>query len=317
MKTLHPSPGRRDCLALLAAAALPALLGGCAATAGGPKPQDYAAAMRRALQSVAGELPGYSFRASPVGNFGVGSIYVDEMLDGDPRQAEAGWFLGGPDAWLAGGLPAAERQRWMGRLVAEGTMGAFDLDAAGSQELQLQAGAALVSALVGSASFSASSRVESRFTASEVRQRRLNWAEFNAALRAGRIAPEVAETVRGRRFVLAAADVVLTGYRAQISIDESRSPEIAAGLRAKSLGLVRTPAGAGLRVVEESRGRFAVSAAQPVVAAVLFKRPPPASKGPEAARDWERLDAWPGAAVDAKLLERVEAQGRKDGGPRP
>jgi len=300
--------GRRAWLACAAGAGAPWLAGlaGCITTGGGggPAPGDYADAMRQALKSVTGELPGYLFRASPIGNFGVGSIYLDEVAGGDLKQVESSWFLGGPDTWLSPAIIGAERQQSMSRLVAEGSMGSFNLASGGAREVHAQAGVALITSLVGvEAGVDARRGLNSRVDVSEVRHRRLNWAEFDAALRAGRIAPEVADIVRRGRFVVAAADIVLVGYRAEISVDEQISPRVAAGLRAKTLPVAR--ANASFSVTEQARGRFAIAASQPVVAAVMFKQPPKVvpKDGPPPG-----IDAWPAAPVDAERVQSLEAK---------
>lgn len=274
-----------------------------------PAAADYASAMRQALRSVTGDLPGYHFRATPLGNFGVGSLYVDEIANADLAQAESSWYLGSPDTWLAADRSAAERQRLLARLVAEGSMGAVNLDAAGARELHAQASVALLTALVGSARIDTRSGLDTRVTATDVRNRRLNWAEFEAALRAGRIAPAVADVVRRGRFVVAAADVVLVGYRAEITVDESRNPQVAAGLRAKTLIPTRVQGSAAFQVSEQTAGRFVVSAPQPVVAAVLFKRPPPVGKDLSSPTN---LDAWPAASVNERAVDAVESRVLKD-----
>lgn len=303
-----PDQPRRRCLQC-AAAALLAPLGGCTlggAASGGPAPANYGAAMRQAIASVAGPLPGYLFRATPVGNFGVGSVYVDEIAGADLAQVESSWFLGGPDTWLASTLAPAERQRWIERMVSEGTMGALRLEGSGASEIHAQVGIALVAALGGNASLDAQRGVETRLQADEVRQRRLNWAEFQAALRAGQIDREVAAVVAQGRFVLAAADVVLTNYRAEIAVDESRAPALAVNLRTKALLPWRVGITSNLRVAESARGRFVVSSLQPVVAAVLFKRPPPVPKdGRPMPND---LDAWPQANVSERTAAAVESK---------
>lgn len=284
-------------------------LGGCTlagVASGGPASASYGAAMRQAISSVAGPLTGYIFRATPVGNFGVGSVYVDEIAGGDLALVESSWFLGGPDTWLASTLVPAERQRRIERMVSEGTMGTLRLESAGASDIHAQVGIALVAALGGSASLDAQRGVETRFQADEVRQRRLNWAEFQAALRAGQIDRDVATVVAQGRFVLAAADVVLMGYRAEIAVDESRAPELALNLRTKALLPVRVSGSANLRVSESARGRFVITSPQPVVAAVLFKRPPPTSKdGRQPPSD---LDAWPQANISERAAAAIESK---------
>src|SRR5213595_587090 len=91
------------------AAAGCASVGGSAATA---VTQDYSTALRNTLRPFTGDLAGYRYRGTPLGNFGVGAIYLDEVQGADPSRAESGWYLGDPDSWLAPGRPAASRAEW-------------------------------------------------------------------------------------------------------------------------------------------------------------------------------------------------------------
>lgn len=288
----HLLATRRTCLLGLAGALT---LPGCAGPGGpppGPAAGTYGDAMRQAIRSVAGELPGYAFRASPVGRFGVGSVYLDEATGASASRAEENWFLGTPDSWAAPGRPAAERQQWLARLVMEGSLGRLSLGTSGSRELGVRAGVALVSALLGvEVGLEASQGLSTRIEAEEIRQRRLNWAEVEAARRAGRVAPAVASVMDAGSFVIAAADVVLIGYRAFITVERSASPRVTAGLHAKSLPVV-PGAGVGFSVSEAASGRYMVTANQPVVAAVLYKRPPKRI-GKDAAAP--AIDTWPEA----------------------
>jgi hypothetical protein len=159
--------------------------------------------------------------------------------------------------------------------------------------------------LTAAAGIDAHSGVQTRLEADELRQRRLNWAELQAAIRAGHVEREVAEVVQRGRFLIAAADLVLIGYRAQIGIDAARAPRLAAELRTKALLPWRVGGSASLRVTETSNGRFTVASTQPVVAAVLFKRPPATAKGAAAPAD---LSSWPQADVNEKKISAIEAK---------
>jgi hypothetical protein len=302
---------RRDCLRA-AGAMLLSPVAGCGDLPLVRAPSaDYASAMRQALQATAGDLRDYVFRPTPVGNFGVGSIYLDEFADEHSARVESAWFLGGPEQWLAPGRGSAERKRWMERLLIEGSLGSVRLQADNARELHVQAGIALLSELAGDVGVEARRGVQTRLETDELRQRRLNWAGLQAALRAGVVAPDVAAAVNRARFVVAAADLVLLGYRADIAVDEERSPSIALRLRTKALLPSRLGGQASLRVTEAAHGRFIVSSEQPVVAAVLFKRPPPTTK--DLAGMKADLSEWPRAAVGEQEVARLESQVRSSG----
>jgi hypothetical protein len=256
------------------------------------------------LQAYAQDMRGYQFRTTPVGNFGVGSLYLDDLGDPQFARVESSWYLGGPETWLL--IPAAARRSTMERLIAEGSLGSFSTTSSHARGVDASVGVSILSALTAGASVDYGKGVQISFEATEVRNRRLNWAEFQNALNSGRIDPAVARVVRSGKFVVVAADIVLVGYRAEVTVDEALNPGLAASLRSSALLPQLRGGHASLRVSESSRGRFVAIASEPVVAAVLFKRPPPASKGVGEHGGMPAIEAWPAVAVDPKALAAVE-----------
>lgn len=269
--------------------------------------QDYSTALRNSLRPFTGELAGYRFRSTPLGNFGVGAVYLDEVQGADPSRAEGGWYLGVPDNWLAQGRSQASRAEWRERLVSQGSFGAFHLDTDRRREVEATLGAAVFVALGVDAKLDYSRGARLSFHAGEVRNRRLNWAEFSAALAEGLVAPAVAEVVRSGRFIITAADLVLLDFGAEVTVDETVNPALAATLRAKSAqprvkDAVAIPS---LSMRDATRGRFVASSNQPLVAAVLLKRPPPRTKSGPLAAD---VSAWPAAEVGNAAIDAVESR---------
>jgi len=283
---------------------------GCSSVAPGAATavaQDYSAALRDSLRPFTGDLAGYRYRGTPLGSFGVGSIYLDDVQRVDPLRAESGWYLGGPENWLAAGRPDATRVEWRERLITQGSYGAFQLGAERRRDLEAALGAAVFVAIGVGAKLDYAQGAQLSFRAGEVRNRRLNWAEFSTALASGLIAAPVAEVVRRGNFVIAAADLVLLDYSAEVLVDESLNPSLAATLRSKTAQpRIKAPAaGASLSLREATRGRFIASSSQPLVAAVLFKQPPPRTKSQALAVD---IAAWPTADLANSAVDAVESR---------
>jgi len=271
----------------------------------GSSPTTYAATIREALRTYASDMHGYYFRATPVSNFGVGSIYMDDVSDPSLSRVESSWFLGSPNDWLTSSIPQADRQRLLNRIIAEGSLGAFSSSSTDTRAVNAEAGIAILSMLTGDASLDYRKGVVTSFRASEVINRRLNWAEFQTALAAGHIKSNVADIVKSGKFVLAAADIVLIGYRAEVAVDEKINPALAVSLRTSILLPQSRGARASFNLSEGTRGHFLAHAKQPVVAAVLFKRPPPRIKSIDRMPD---IDAWPAAEIQGNAVEAVEAR---------
>lgn len=269
--------------------------------------QDYAASLRSALEPFTDRLPGYHYRSTPLGNFGVGSIYLGDVRGSDLARAESGWFLGDSRSWLAPGLPEPQRREWRSRVISEGSLGALQIDANRSRSIEQRLGVSIFIALGADASLEFERGAEVSFRASAIRNRRLNWSEFRRAMAVGQIANEVADAVRQDDFIIAAADLVLLDYRAEVTVDETVNPSLDAALREKAhLPVAKGGVfGGALALRETSRGRFVVASSQPVVAAVLFKRPPRRAKGGPPPAD---LNSWPAVDPSTTSLDAVNAR---------
>ena len=305
---------RRDALAWGALSSVS--LAACSGVAGpGTRAvaQDYSAALRSALEPFTDRLPGYHYRSTPLGNFGVGSVYLGEVRGADLSRAESGWFLGNPQSWLAPGLPEDQRREWRSRVISEGSFGAFQIDASRRRAIEASLGVSILMALGIDASLDFERGAEVSFRASELSNRRLNWAEFARALAAGQVAKEVTDAVQQSDFVIAAADVVLLDYRAEVSVDERINPALGASLRAKARAPVAKGGtfGGALALRESTQGRFIAASSQPVIAAVLFKRPPTRAKGgPPPPAD---LGSWPVVDPSTTSLDAVDARVLRSG----
>lgn len=300
---------RRDAIACAALAGVS--LAACSGVAGsGTRAvgQDYSAALRSALEPFTDRLPGYHYRSTPLGNFGCGSVYLGEVRGADLSRAESGWFLGGPQSWLAADLPEAQRREWHDRVISEGSFGALRIDAGRRRAIEASLGVAIFVALGADASLDFERGAEVSFRASEVRNRRFNWAEFKNATAAGLVAKDVSDAVQQNDFVIAAADLVLLDYSAEVTVNETINPLLGASLRAKARTLVAKGGNFGgtLALRESTHGRFVAASSQPVVAAVLFKRPPARAKGgPPPSAD---LGSWPAVDPSMTSLDAVDAR---------
>lgn len=113
--------------------------------------------------------------------------------------------------------------------------------------------------------------------ASEVVNHRMNWTEFQTAVSNGKIDKGVADHVHKGDFLIAADDVVMIGYKATITVDAKINPELDLKLSRAVGQVLGKDIQLKIKFDSSHKGTFEAEAVNPVVAAILFKAPPPSS----------------------------------------
>lgn len=237
------------------------------------------------------EFPGYTFRGTPVGTFGVGTIYED-----DPAVAiESRWLLGRPDTWYEDSVSKEDRDKWTKRIIVDGDFGSVTLTTDKTKKINVGAILPNILQVIGiNANVDLTRNVKVTLSADRATSRKIDWTAFKEAIKANVIRKSVAEVISSKNFVMCAADIVLTGYT--ININATRNTALNAQLDGKTKLTEKLGEGVGFKVGVSSTGTgtYAVKAADPVVAAVLFKAPPQgvglnAMNNPAA----DNVDLWP------------------------
>jgi len=276
----------------------------------------YSEGLQKALIRTFGhDFPHYTFRGTPIGNFGVGTMYLNE-IEKPNMPIQERWQIGNPNTWFDTKVSQEEKDTLLKKIIPEGNMASVSLTEAISQNVGLEASVPVLRDLLSlGASVSLEKGVKVTLTASKVINHQMNWSEFESAIEEGKINQKVAEHVQKHDFIIAADDLVLIGYKATISVDKKINPE----LNAKLTGAVGTVLGKDTQLKvnfsSSHSGTFEAEAQEPVVAAILFKAPPPPSMSLSSVNKggWSwgskgstALSEWRTVIIDIKVLKPLE-----------
>jgi hypothetical protein len=248
------------------------------------------------------DFKNYTFRGTPVGTFGVGTMYLKELGEPDNVAVDDRYLVGHPGSWFAAGVDTTEAKAWNARIIVPGSMGSVQMKKTVSTKLGLEAVVPAIQQVVAAGlDVSYERGVNVTLTAKNASHHKINISEFATAVDSGKINAAVKQRWEARDFLLTAADITLTGYRANVVIDEKVNP----ALHAKFTGLAGTSTEAGavkISVQRTATGAFEVIAQEDVVAALLVKEPPSADQFAE-----DDVDNWPTVNVDQRLLAIVDS----------
>lgn len=272
----------------------------------------YDQEVRSSLTRIYGsDLSEYTFRGNPVGNFGVGTMYLKDLKD-PSKTPDQSWLIGHPDSMFEEKLTAQEREHLLNAIIARGSLGNARMNQNISSNLGLEAAfPSLQRLLDASGDVNFSKGVNVVLGASEAINRKLNWTEFTEAVRANQIKPAIAQHVKEGDFVVAAADLVLVGYKAKVTVDKNANAALHAKLNEVVGKVLGQETSAKVRVQRTDSGGFEVESVDPVVAAVLFKDPPRPRGGRGdgllLTKDAPTIEMWRAVQLDRKRLEGVES----------
>ena len=275
---------------------------------------NYPKEVRKALEREYGhDFPSYTFRGSPVGNFGVGTIYADQILDGK-RQPQEDWLMANPNSWYADSVTDPEKKELDNKIFEKGPMGSYALKEKISSNLKLSASIPNIAEVLNAdATVDYEKGVKVTLKASEAINRQMNWSEFENAVHKGKMQPYVRDLVDSYSIVVVSHDIILKGYSAKIQVDQSLNQELNVKLNEAVGKTVGIDSKLSVGITKKSEGVFEVTAVNPVVAAVLFKHPPrlkplPSEGQPRIVRlpPPDSLDQWEKVVIPNKILDPVE-----------
>ena len=280
-------------------------------------PKEVKKALKRAYHN---DFPSYSFRGSPVGNFGVGTIYAAQFIDqkvstNNPLNPQESWLMAHPNTWYADSVTEDERKNIDRRIFESGNMGSVVLNEKISSGLKLSVSIPNLSEVLNAgAEVSLEKGVKVTLKASAADNRQMNWSEFKKAVSNGKMQPYIKNLIDNDNIVLISKDIILKGYSAEIQIDQTINPQLNAKLNEAVGNAIGVDSKFSIGITKKSEGHFVVNATDPVVAAVLFVRPPTRNAIPDGAigivgpsiKKPESFDDWDKVIISNKILEPIE-----------
>jgi hypothetical protein len=267
----------------------------------------YDEEVQKSLKSAYGhDFKEYLFRASPVGNFGVGTMYARDIEDPD-KNPESGWLIGHPDTMFEPTVSEQEKIELLAQIFPEGSLGSKKLSKTISTGLELEAVIPNLRGLIDAGGdVDLNKGVTVSLSASEAVNRRMNWTEFVRAIKAGQIKSEIAKYLnRPGSFVLGAADIRLEGFKAYLTVDKSANANLHAKLNEAAGKVLGKDSSLKVKVGMSEEGTFSVEAVNPVIAAVMWKEPPSA-RGSLMAENVADPAQWGAAGIDPQKLTSLE-----------
>ena len=244
---------------------------------------DYVDDLRRVLQRSFGdraEFQNYEFYGSPVGNFGVGTMFTGDVRRRRVTTVERAWLVGDPATWWAesmrGDEKKSEREALLREIFVQGSMGTITVDQSSLRDISAQSALALLKRIIP-ATFHASNDVHVTVTKATAMNRRMNWDVFYEAVREGKIKQSIQRRVDAAtpNFVIVAADIVLTSYHATVAVNPAKDGELYRTLVDLAVQFPMTAKNiASLKVQKTDSGTFEVGAEEPIVIARMLLAPP-------------------------------------------
>lgn len=284
----------------------------------------YPKEVKKTLTRVYGyDFPSYSFRGSPVGNFGAGTIYAAQFVDrkgdsSEPLQPQEAWLMAHPNTWYADTVTKKEREELDKKIFERGSMGSATLKEKISTRLKLSVSIPnLAEVLNAGATVDYEKGVKVTLKSSAADNRQMNWSEFKKAVSNGKLQPYITDLIDSGNIVVAAQDIILKGYSAEIQVEQTVNPELNAKLNEAIGKVLGVDSKLSVGITKKSEGVFEVTATDPVVAAVLYVRPPKQTKqkavlggvdkiiGPTITPP-ESLDKWDKVVISNTILDPVE-----------
>ena len=263
--------------------------------------KDYAGIIQSSLKILGWDLNGFYFRASPVGNFGIGTMYLKQKDVNDPKIIESNWLLSNPNIWFEETLPETNKQAILKRIIINGSFGSFNTSdstvTSNSSKLSLP----LFKLLSLDASLDMEKGVKSSISASKAILRKMAWPEFEQAVIENKFSKSLIRVYNNNNYIIAADDIILTGYKVNIEIDNSINPQLSAKLTSEVGKIIGSEANGSFKLKKVGQNKFEAIADQDVVVALLFKDPPPLADRGSGPGEWKT------AKIDKGDLDKIES----------
>ena len=266
------------------------------------KTVDYATTVRSSLSVFGWDLNGYFFRATPVGNFGIGTMYLNENTSTDPRVIESHWLLSNPSIWFEEQVSDDVKNTILKRIILIGGYSSFSDESTINRTTSAKLGLPILNVLNVGAGIDLERGITSKISADQAVLRKLVWPEFEDAVISNKLSASVSKVYKKNNYSIAAADIILKGYKVTIEVDRTVNPELSVKLD-NAIGTVIGKEGTGsLTFKKVSNGKYEATANEDVVAAVLFKIPPP-----EQDRGSSALGEWKTATLNPAEVTKLES----------
>lgn len=258
---------RRNCLQVGALLAL-AMLVACTS--------DYSSQVRDTMQRVLKQdFANYQFWATPVGNFGIGTMYLKSAAQQDPATIPDNALIALPDTYFASTISQANREQLFGKMFPDGGVGSFSVNEKLTSDANLSVAVPNIAGMVGvNAGLDTTKGVTVELHADQARARKTNWTELSRAICDGAIADDVKTHILARDVVIAMNDIIVSGYKANVHVNTSTNPSLDVALTNAAVKKEIGDATAKFKITKTQDGTYEIAITEPVIVATLFREIP-------------------------------------------
>lgn len=261
---------------------------------------DYSKEVRQSVQDVLKlDFSAYHFWGTPVGNFGIGTMYLKSAQNVDPASISDQALIAIPDTYYSDKLTDAQKSQLFALLFPDGKVGQFSLSRHAIKGVKLEVAIPNIQNIIGAnGSIDFNKDVQVELTANQARVRKTNWTEIGRAIQRNEIQQDIKNHLQARDVMIAMNDIVLDGYTAKVTVKASTNVGLDAALKSK-LNSVVGDASAKFKITSSEEGTYSIQATDTVVVATLFREIP---QGVLAAAD---ADAFPALRVPNQNLDKM------------
>lgn len=236
---------------------------------------DYSAQVKASTVRVLGpDFKGYHFWATPVGNFGIGTMYLKTAANQNPSQIVDSALIAISDTYFVSTLSATEKEEILKKLFPDGKVGRYSVNEHIVSGVDFSAALPNIAQMLnvnGNLDFKKDVHVD--LQAGDARARKLNWTELSRSIKANQIQDDIKTHLLARDVIIAMDDILLDGYKATVKLNASTNAGLDAALN-QNVGKTLGDASAKFSFTRTQDGTYEVTATESVVVATLFREIP-------------------------------------------
>lgn len=204
----------------------------------------------------------------------VGTMFCTNYADRWPIAPDNGCQFESPATYFVAGVSDEDKKALLAAIITPVEGGTFTLSDDMTKGVKFDLAMPLLGNLADlNANTEYKKHVTVTINGNQVVKRVVNWDPLLAAQSNGKFNERMREHLAKRDFILAAADIVISGYTATVKVDSGLSASAKSKLEDTFKALAKESSGS-VNLDTSNTGSYKFESANPVVVAALYVRPP-------------------------------------------